>query len=100
MRDLNARYLSIASGDLFRHPVQTAPRGGMMKPFLRLFWRAWGCHHRRLSRVFTIRRRTYKICCDCGREFNYLQPGQPARGHTPIRIAGFVRESVAEQTAA
>jgi hypothetical protein len=31
----------------------------------------FGCHHSNLSRVFTIRRRTYRVCCDCGREFDY-----------------------------
>jgi len=29
----------------------------------------FGCHHSNLSRVFTIRRRTYCVCCDCGAEF-------------------------------
>jgi hypothetical protein len=31
----------------------------------------FGCHHSKLSRVFTIRRRTYRVCCDCGAEFDY-----------------------------
>jgi hypothetical protein len=30
-----------------------------------------GCHHQRLSRVFTIRSRTYQVCIECGREFEY-----------------------------
>lgn len=30
---------------------------------------AFGCHHRHLSRVFTIDKRTYKVCLDCGHEF-------------------------------
>jgi hypothetical protein len=32
---------------------------------------AFGCHHRMLSRVFTIRGRSYKVCCDCGATFRY-----------------------------
>ena len=39
-----------------------------------LFWIlqfAFGCHHRHLSRVFTIKKRTYRVCFDCGREFGY-----------------------------
>jgi len=32
---------------------------------------AFGCHHRRLSRVFTIHHHSYKVCCDCGATFNY-----------------------------
>jgi len=31
----------------------------------------FGCHHQQLSRVFTIRRRTYQVCVECGREFEY-----------------------------
>lgn len=32
---------------------------------------AFGCHHRKLSRVFTIEGRSYKVCCDCGASFEY-----------------------------
>src|SRR5271166_4023327 len=32
---------------------------------------AFGCHHPRLSRVFTINRQSYKVCCDCGATFQY-----------------------------
>ena len=32
---------------------------------------AFGCHHRNLSRVFTIDRRTYRVCCSCGVKFTY-----------------------------
>lgn len=32
---------------------------------------AFGCHHRKLSRVFTIDGHSYKVCCDCGATFNY-----------------------------
>ena len=31
----------------------------------------FGCHHRGISRVFTIAGRTYQVCCDCGAEFKY-----------------------------
>lgn len=31
----------------------------------------FGCHHSNLSRVYTIRMRTYRVCCDCGVEFDY-----------------------------
>lgn len=37
----------------------------------RLLTFLFGCHHRNLSRVFTIRRETYRVCCDCGAEFDY-----------------------------
>jgi hypothetical protein len=29
------------------------------------------CHHRSLSRVFTIDRQTYKICFSCGAKLRY-----------------------------
>ncbi len=32
---------------------------------------AFGCHHEHLSRVFTIKGRTYRVCCDCGKDFDY-----------------------------
>lgn len=32
---------------------------------------AFGCHHAKLSRVFTIEGHTYKVCCDCGAHFEY-----------------------------
>ncbi len=32
---------------------------------------ACGCHHTRRSNVFTIKRRTYQICLECGQEFPY-----------------------------
>jgi hypothetical protein len=28
----------------------------------------FGCHHKHLSRVFTINNRTYRVCFDCARE--------------------------------
>lgn len=31
----------------------------------------FGCHHHHLSRVFTIERSTYRVCCDCGARFEY-----------------------------
>lgn len=40
-----------------------------MNPLLWIFQFAFGCRHHHLSRVFTIKRRTYRVCFDCGREF-------------------------------
>ena len=31
----------------------------------------FGCHHVHLSRVFTIKGETYKVCFDCGAKFAY-----------------------------
>lgn len=32
---------------------------------------AFGCHHRQMSRVFTIKNRMYQVCVGCGQEFEY-----------------------------
>jgi len=42
-----------------------------MNSILSIFQFAIGCHHRRLSSVFTIKKRTYQVCLKCGQEFEY-----------------------------
>ena len=42
-----------------------------MKPLRMVFQFALGCHHSQMSRVFTIKERTYKVCLECGEEFEY-----------------------------
>ncbi len=42
-----------------------------MKPLLSIFRYAFGCRHRHRSGVFTIKKRTYQVCLNCGREFEY-----------------------------
>ena len=42
-----------------------------MNPLLSIFQFIFGCHHRHLSRVFTIKKRTYQVCFECGGEFEY-----------------------------
>jgi hypothetical protein len=39
--------------------------------YLWLFEFVFGCHHRQLSRIFTIHNRTYQVCIRCGRQFEY-----------------------------
>jgi hypothetical protein len=41
-----------------------------MNPLLWIFQFIFGCRHRHQSRVFTIKHRTYRVCFDCGREFD------------------------------
>jgi uncharacterized membrane protein len=31
----------------------------------------FGCHHGRLSRVFTLGGESYRVCCDCGARYRY-----------------------------
>jgi hypothetical protein len=40
-----------------------------MNPLLWVFEFVFRCRHRELSRVFTIKGRTYQVCFKCGREF-------------------------------
>lgn len=42
---------------------------------------AFGCHHRKLSRVFTIEGRSYKVCCECGATFTYSLRTMSVRRH-------------------
>jgi len=48
-----------------------------MKPFSSVLQFIFGCQHRHMSRVFTIKLRTYKVCFDCGREFDLPSAGRP-----------------------
>jgi hypothetical protein len=67
-----------------------------MRAFLEIIfdW-IFGCHHRHLSRVFTIDRQTYRVCFACGTRLRYSwsendvtdQDGDAAN-------AGVVRSSV------
>ena len=47
------------------------PQTGFMKLLLRVLHFLFACHHRQLSRVFTIKKRTYQVCVKCGQEFEY-----------------------------
>jgi hypothetical protein len=51
-----------------------------MKLFSAIFQFIFGCRHRHLSRVFTIKHRTYRVCLDCGREFDLPD------AHAPLRL--------------
>jgi hypothetical protein len=36
-----------------------------------LFHFLFECHHSEMSRVFTIKHRTYQVCLECGKEVDY-----------------------------
>lgn len=53
------------------------------------------CRHEARSRVFTIDGRTYQVCCECGREFEYSwetmsvkRPAAPVAMVTHAKVAG------------
>ena len=43
----------------------------MTHPLAKVLEIAFGCHHRKLSRVFTEHGHSYKVCCECGATFRY-----------------------------
>ena len=51
--------------------VQRRDKESFMEKLINILDFVFGCHHGHLSRVFTIERRTYQVCCDCGAKFNY-----------------------------
>jgi hypothetical protein len=54
-----------------------------MKLFLGAFQFIFGCRHRHLSRPFTLKQRTYRVCLDCGREFDLPDPDAPKSSSGP-----------------
>jgi hypothetical protein len=50
-----------------------------------------GCHHRQLSRAFTIDHRTYQVCFDCGRKLQYSWKAMSLikTNETPETLASF-----------
>ena len=50
-----------------------------MKPLSSVLQFIFGCRHRHLSRVFTIKLRTYRVCFDCAREFDVPSVREPAQ---------------------
>jgi hypothetical protein len=51
---------------------------------------AFGCHHKKLSRVFTMHGHSYKVCCDCGARFNYSLESMSIR-HRPRLLSALRR---------
>jgi hypothetical protein len=63
---------------------------GVMEKLMAIFDFVFGCHHGQLSRVFTIDRRTYRVCCGCGARFDYSLENMAMRrslGNRPCQPA-------------
>ena len=56
------------SRDQHKHEIH---KGESMAILLAILDFLLGCHHVHLSRVFTLQRETYRVCCDCGARFAY-----------------------------
>jgi len=44
---------------------------GILKLVFRIIELTLGCWHRHTSRPFTIAKRTYEVCLDCGKHLSY-----------------------------
>jgi hypothetical protein len=45
--------------------------GTLKRLLTRLIELILGCWHRKMSQPFTIAKRTYEVCLDCGKQFSY-----------------------------
>ena len=61
----------IATNVLLQRSGGPPASSGFMKSLLWIVEFAFGCHHRQMSRVFTIKKRMYQVCFGCGQEFDY-----------------------------
>jgi hypothetical protein len=68
-----------------------------MKPLLRIFQFSFGCRHRQRSGVFTIKKRTYQVCLQCGQEFDYswalMHAVRSSPAHIPAALPNSTRRA-------
>ena len=57
-----------------------------MKLISAIFQFIFVCRHRHMSRVFTIKRRTYRVCFDCGSEFDVPIAPVPKRMNAIVQV--------------
>ena len=85
-------------------PTEVASEGehNTREPLNWGFQFAFGCHHNQMSRVFTIKKRSYQVCVECGQEFEYswtsMHPVRSSAVDSPRRRLGRVRRTEASVT--
>ncbi len=68
--------------------LESAPLwDSVINPFANALDFAFGCHHSKLSRVFTIEGHCYKVCCDCGERFDYSMRTMSITHHRRVLAA-------------
>ena len=75
----------------------------IMQWILRAYDLVFGCHHRNLTRVFSLGGSTYRVCCQCGTKFPYSWESMrmtKEREGKPRREAVDVRTELVRTTAA
>lgn len=66
------QYRCGSKGNLIMRSLEEVPLwDSVAQPFANALEFAFGCHHRKLSRVFTLNGHSYKVCCNCGSTFRY-----------------------------
>src|SRR5215469_14648977 len=93
---LHEKNIGLAFG--FRHPgrseffrliavqasTEPASAGEFMAISIAILDYLFGCHHAHLSRVFTLQRESYKVCCDCGAKFAYSLEAMSIERRVPL----------------
>jgi len=94
MRPLIKHLAIIGFGIRRASPTMANAMRGFMPNVTKFFDRLFGCRHSNLSRVFTIGRRTYRVCCECGTEFDYsLETMSIQRQRTRLPARHVLREA-------
>ena len=72
-----------------------------MRSSLGILQFVFGCRHRQKSGVFTIKKRTYQVCLQCGQEFDYswarmrsVRSNVGPVPHPPLKMARRDEEAV------
>jgi hypothetical protein len=72
--------------------------GHFLRAFECMFVWIFGCHHRHLSRVFTIDRQTYQVCFACGAKLRYSWRTMSLVRTENVANAGVVLPTLAQFT--
>jgi len=73
-----------------------------MEWIMRAYDLVFGCHHRNLSRVFSIEGSSYKVCCQCGANFPYSWESMhiiKGKERTPRRQFAHMRAELVRRSA-
>jgi len=73
-----------------------------MEWIMRAYDLVFGCHHRNLSRVFSIKGHSYRVCCQCGAKFPYSWESMriiKGKERTPRRQFAHMRAELVRRSA-
>ncbi len=61
---------------------------------LGIFAFLFGCYHRQKTGIFTIKNRTYQVCLNCGKEFDYSWKNMRSVRSSACRVTDLPTRSV------